>query len=292
MLKKKKPKHGISRAVLESAKTTTLHGIPFLVRSKANSTQFMWTMSLLAATAACAWMLLSILVQFSLFPIVTNILINQEHSLLFPAVTVCNHFNSPFYPDELIDQLKFQDRLLNITDITFRFNISFARGNGFFKCSKMNGGKGLHARPVDLLESRRLGRNEGLVIVFNTSFVDFPDSGKIFQYYMTDNRVQPTAIEINSFILFRDQEASVEIKKTVSRRLAYPHNNCQKREEGLVATDRTLIDKIADSDTDYLQETCFELCVEAHLRSVCNCTYYGVLRREDSYEESSDCNKV
>jgi len=150
----------------------------------------------------------------------------------------------------------------------------------------------LYAHPVDLLESKRLGRNEGLVIVFNTSFVDFPDSGKIFHYYMTDNRVQPTAIEINSFILFRDQEASVEIKKTVSRRLAYPHNNCQRREEGLVATDRTLIDKIADSDTDYLQETCFELCVKAHLSSVCNCTYYGVLRREDSYEESSDCNKV
>jgi hypothetical protein len=29
------------------------------------------------------------------------------------------------------------------------------------------------------------------------------DSANIFQYYITDNRVRPTAIEINSSILFR-----------------------------------------------------------------------------------------
>ncbi len=287
-------KNTLKSVLLDSAASTTIHGIPFFIRTKTNSTKSMWIFSQLITVVVCSWMLLNIFTEFFKFHIVTNIYVNQENTLLFPAVTVCNHFDSPHYPDEFIAKLRFEYKLLNTDDYCFRINISFARGNGFFKCSKINGGKNLLGQTVDLLKSRNVGKDEGLAILFNTTFLDvFNDVGskKIFQYYVTNNQVQPTSLEINSFILNKNEKVNVAIKKTISERLDYPFNNCQKTELILKAADRSIIQKIADSNTTYSQETCFELCIEAYLAQMCNCSYFGVLRTENYYEEDSDCNK-
>ena len=177
--------------------------------------------------------------------------------------------------------------------VYFRLNISAPKGIGINKCSKLNGGRNSSGHSVELLKSRNVGKDEGLAIYFNTSSsseINVTKPGKIFQYFISDNYIIPEGVEMKTFLLFFNYQANIAISKTVNKRLEHPFNQCYN-DVRFKAADKTLVDKIINSNTSYLQVTCFNLCQEAHMSRICNCTFYGFLRYNGMYDLGKDCNK-
>ena len=189
----------------------------------------MWIISLFILTLACILVLVNSFYVYFSYPIVTNVYTNNhdKEAHVFPAVIFCNHFESSLYPDEFLAKLIFQYEILKPSDYCTRFNMSFGRENGFLKCSKINGGKNLGGHAIDLLITTRVGKDEGLAVYFDTNSI-FKDrkitpekGGKLFHYFIGYNYVHPSAVEMNGFILFMNEQANVAMVKSVSQANAW-----------------------------------------------------------------------
>ncbi len=275
---------------LENISISSVHGLPNLFRSNRICLKALWAIAFVVSTIGCIWMIVNIFIDYNSNQVVTNIFVKHEPKLVLPAVTICNFFEGSQYPDEYITELRLEYNEINLNSICYRFNISSPKNGGFFKCSKLNGGRNSSGDLVPLLSLSNVGKDEGLAIYLTSKGLTFPSSEKIFQYFIADNYIHPSGIEINTFVLSNNYQANIAVSKTVSKKMEFPYNDCYMN-VAEAAGDKSLINKISESNTTYLQVNCLDMCQEDYVSRKCNCTFYGFLRSEESYETAKDCNK-
>ena len=94
----------LKKFILESALSTTIHGIPNIFRAERILLKIMWTLCLLGSSSYCFFSICKSFNSYFNREVVTNINIIKEKPTEFPAVTFCNL--NPFVTDYALDQLK------------------------------------------------------------------------------------------------------------------------------------------------------------------------------------------
>jgi amiloride-sensitive sodium channel subunit alpha/amiloride-sensitive sodium channel subunit gamma len=77
--------------------SSTSHGLPNIARTDSKILRLLWTVSFLASTAACAYLLYLSVIGYLNFDVVTKISVYDEVPSQFPTVTICNSY--PFGSD-------------------------------------------------------------------------------------------------------------------------------------------------------------------------------------------------
>ena len=88
--KEKTLKIKLKDKVKEHLKSTHIHGLPHTVRSKYWFMKVFWVISFLAFTAFSMWLVVTAIIDFFEYPVVTEIKEHIERKPKFPAVTICN----------------------------------------------------------------------------------------------------------------------------------------------------------------------------------------------------------
>ena len=94
----------LKKVFLESALSTTIHGLPNIFRSERILLKIMWTLCLLGFSSYCFFSIFKSVNSYLNHEVVTNIDIIKENPTEFPAVTICNL--NLFVTDYALDKLK------------------------------------------------------------------------------------------------------------------------------------------------------------------------------------------
>jgi hypothetical protein len=114
--------------------TSSVHGVPNIVRNKNNLIKLVWVFFFLASSGICGWFVIDIVAKYSKYEVVSKIVVRKERKLAFPIVFICDDFGSKHIvrQDERIMRAEFDYSELSLekefkkNDISslncFRFN--------------------------------------------------------------------------------------------------------------------------------------------------------------------------
>ncbi|RNA22809.1 acid-sensing ion channel 1 isoform X2 [Brachionus plicatilis] len=103
----------------EWTESMTMHGFPNIFRTKFLPIKIMWIILFLASTSACFFLIISNLINFFNFEVVTKIRVIKKDSILFPAITICNI--NPFVTQqglEYVQSFLEENNLISFTEAT------------------------------------------------------------------------------------------------------------------------------------------------------------------------------
>jgi hypothetical protein len=99
--------------LIETLTTSTIHGLPNLIRSNRKVVKILWTICFLISSGLCAYLVIESLLSYLKFCVVTSVRVFNEPSSEFPAIVLCNknNYNNEFY-EELV-----KNSILNFSSI-------------------------------------------------------------------------------------------------------------------------------------------------------------------------------
>jgi hypothetical protein len=78
------------KTIKDFLQTSTLHGVPNIVRTERIILKLIWTIAFIASACTCSYMVMKTLVTYLEFEVVTKINVANEMPAVFPMVSVCN----------------------------------------------------------------------------------------------------------------------------------------------------------------------------------------------------------
>ena len=99
--------------LIETLTTSTIHGLPNLIRSNRKVVKILWTICFLISSGLCAYLLIESIISYLKFDVVTTVRVLNEPSSEFPAIMLCNKKG---YKNEFFDELE-SNSILNLTSI-------------------------------------------------------------------------------------------------------------------------------------------------------------------------------
>lgn len=105
-IKAEKDKLNLSKELktllIEWASNSTSHGIPNIAKTDRIYLKILWLIFFLLSSSFCFYLIIKCLIEYSQYPVLTNIQLITETPTQFPAITICNlntlkTFNSSIY---------------------------------------------------------------------------------------------------------------------------------------------------------------------------------------------------
>jgi hypothetical protein len=86
----KTSKENLKAILSEIVLTSSIHGIPGILRTKRTFFKFVWAISFIVSASACAFMLIKSINEYFKYEIVTTSTVKTEMPAKFPEITICN----------------------------------------------------------------------------------------------------------------------------------------------------------------------------------------------------------
>ncbi len=107
-------KENLKAILSEIVLASSLHGIPGILRTKYKFFKFVWALSFIVSSSACAFMLFNSVDEYFNYEIVTTTTVKTEMPAKFPEITICN--SNPLmtnealeYVNKVLDEWKSKD---------------------------------------------------------------------------------------------------------------------------------------------------------------------------------------
>jgi hypothetical protein len=155
----------IRKKTKEILLTSTVHGIPNIIRSENILMKIIWLLFILLFTISGSWNITKIIVGYTKYSPITTISIVDEHESEFPAISFC------FYPP-LVGNMSFDETFIKFDKINLTDNKSYYfqeyEDPIYNKCFRINSGKSLNSnKAVEILKSSMEGQTNGLKLEMN-----------------------------------------------------------------------------------------------------------------------------
>ncbi len=232
-------------------------GVPDLASSKSLIARLIWFISILISVGFTFYLIISSIIAYYNYDIVTNIKVVYPSQIDFPAVSFCpngikNEKNiflivSFFDLKKYTDIIDYKHSVINDTKC-FNFNQKNLSSEGKLFQMKKNGWKG------------------GLTLVF---YLHPNESEAFLNVFIYQNDVLPGSYEIRSTP--RKKEATnIVVEKTIQKSLGNPFSDCVSIND-IASYDSDLVREILKLGYSYTQKHCFEKCRENYCLN-CNIT--------------------
>jgi len=251
----------------ELLEVSTAHGIPNIIRAKRMLPIIMWSVLTILSTCVGSYYVMDNIFDYFKYSTVTSVDIIDEQQSEFPAITICADpsFNTSI--DETILKVKFD----NIDKYNFSHIFDQYEDSIFGKCFRFNTGKNIYNESIEILNSTKSGKTNGLKINLKFQFPSDYDYGDLL-VFIHNKSSPPFSINDGGIWISTGSLNYFEINRIFYSKLSSPYNDCLKN-VSLFKSNKELINYILRSNRLYAQSDCYHLC--SHLfalkESNCNC---------------------
>jgi len=232
-------------------------GVPNLVNSKSLMARLMWFISILMSVAFTFYLIMSSIIAYYSYDVVTNIKVVYPSQIDYPAVSFCpfgiNNEENMFLIESEFDQKDVKKA------IDYKHFVS-----NEIKCANFNQKNLSSGR--ELFQMRRSGWKGGLELAF---YIHPDESDVGLTSYIYQNDVLPVDYEYQGTP--RPNEiTNIVVQKSVQKSLGNPFSDCVSIND-IASYDSDLVREILKLGYSYTQKHCFEKCRENYCLN-CNIT--------------------
>ncbi len=245
--------------ILES----TIHGLPHIFRSKHLLQKIAWSIFFFIALGSVFYFIIINILDYTEYPVITNVYKLVEHRAEFPTVTFC--FATFFsivpinatchFDDKICDPENFRNK----NEMCYEFNRGFSVSiDSLTKKKKLTS--------VDVVNSTKPGVHHGLRVILENPVKDY-----YFRIYI--NNYKKNIVGHSDIKSSFGVEIDLIISRSILNKLDQPYSDCKKEIRfELNGTERYF---------QYFQSECFILCRQAEIAKACNLT--GDFERNKHY---------
>ena len=261
--------------LLDLLESSSLPGVPILIKSKQLIVKIVWLLFILLFTALSIYYVIESIHTYYNFDVVTNIHVISEQALPFPAVSFCMIFNRSNTKPTISDVIKFssfEKKEFHSSD----FEIFFFPDPFNLTCFRFNSGKNVFNQSTSVINSIKKGIESGLEVVFDTSTLKSLNifESKIYVYVDDASYLflpeRPYYNRQDNLNILAKGGNLIKIEREYIQRLSEPHNHCVRKKTTDFISD--IFQYFIHSNKTYLQNDCIDLCVWKRLKKKCNCT--------------------
>lgn len=250
----------IKEISLEILSITTMHGIPNMIRTENFKIRILWTICLIVSSGSCGFFMITSILNFLQYDIVTVIYKSYEQASVFPTLSICNTMTKSY-------EIKVLKCLFNVNPCPPVYGPFYDTIYG--NCFRFNGGFDVYNKSADLLSMTTGGIRYGLYLDLNiTSAYNYNE----ISIFIHNNSVKPTNIKNKGYRISTGSINTFQIDRVYNLQLGEPYNDCFKNLED-VSSNRTIIDFIKSTNNSYGQVECIRICrnLKTLEESGCNC---------------------
>jgi hypothetical protein len=255
----------IKKRTFELLEVSTAHGIPNIIRAKQMLPIIIWSFLTILSTSVGSYYVIDNIFEYLKFSTITTIEIIDEQKGEFPAITICADpsFNASL--NETILKLKFDN--IDIYNFSQQFDQYY--DNIFGKCFRFNTGKNIYNESLEILNSTKSGKTNGLKInIYFQLPLDY-DYGDLL-VFLHNKSSPPFTVNDGGIWISSGSLSYFELNRIFYNKLSAPYNDCLKN-VSLFKSNRTLIKYIQNSNRIYAQSDCYYLCSHLFALEESNC---------------------
>ncbi len=266
MLKRK-----ILKAIVSVLKSSTMHGLPNIIKCNLKINKIMWTIVTLISGSFCMYLNVRTVLDYLKYYRETRLETIYEQPAPFFTVQFCSR-----------DLKSFNNKTLKIllNQCSFGYDTKcYESPEAYFEsfydptyrqCFRFNSGKDLNGFSISILNSTIGGKDDSFVMEI------YAPKGLVFWIH---NYTSPPRRQYknnhNGDIQYASAgfETQVVVDRTFEYKLEYPYNDCLKDPTNFQFNKR-IINYMIYNDIPYSQVNCLELCFDMQylIDNPCNCT--------------------
>lgn len=118
----------IKSEIKETLSSSSIHSFPNIVQNKYNSIRLVWVVCLILSTAACCFFIVSSIIEYFSYDVVSKTNINYLNKIDFPIISICdlNAFNTK-YANDVITQA--MNQAFNFSNFNYSFSATLNKYN-------------------------------------------------------------------------------------------------------------------------------------------------------------------
>ncbi len=224
------------------------HGFSNLMNADSTIIRFAWFFIISAAFTGALSLIISSVINFKNYDVVTNIRIVHESEMSFPAVTFCPVKYSSF-DKVLILRVQFDSKEMPVESLKI-INIFDRDEKTDKKCLQFNA-KNIFSAD-EILKSSKQGYIGGLRLFY---YSQIPIDLAVFIHENTELPIYYESLLIAKF----NRETPITIEKTAQISLGSPYNDCIEKEK-IDSLESRLLRETVNLGYSYKRSNCYELC--------------------------------
>ena len=292
----------------ETGLSSTIHGIPSILRAKYSSLKVIWSIFFILSSTAGVYIVLKTIMSFLDREVVTTTSVRNQIPSEFPTITICNRnpfvtknatdflnehiskegISSSFYNNlefkafnESIMQKKSFGLELNELIYDCTFNLKKCDENDFVWFYHLNHGNCFRYNSVYNISSNflnkkkiyRLGKDGGLQMkIYTGSNEAFnPEDSKGLKIMIHNSSINPSVDE--GFYVPTGLETNIAVKRLFVNKKEKPYSDCVSDIDNL---NSSLINYLRQNGYDYRQYDCINLCLQRFIIKTSDCFIPGI----------------
>ena len=238
----------------------------------------MWSIFILLSISGCSYYIVTSLTDYLDFQVFTNLKVNNQNDLTYPAISICSYNYSPL---ETVSECKFAQQNQCILKSFIIYGT-----NTLMYCLKINGGGNGNGNK-DLYISNRAGYEGGLTLDMILPLDD------TFFFYISDNNIQPMELDFNS-VLSRGHVSLISINRVENIKLDQPYSDCLKdiTQKSDFNMESEMFREVLMHNESYRQINCYDICLKESIYERCNCSFNGISEYNDVTIEKCDYSNL
>ncbi len=199
----------LKSTLFEFILSSTIHGLPRILKSKYPFSKFIWAIFSCIALASCSYLIYDKCSNYLEYQVITNSQKLTENSAEFPTVTICANKREAWRNKTCLFNAEPCDIFLRTKSASCtEFNSGFILGNGD------------NDLPIKVLRSDNKGSFYGLRLVMSSSY-----RFEKFRIYINNHTVKLDSTKAIETAL--GQEINLSVKRTFVSKLSSPYSNCK-----------------------------------------------------------------
>ena len=257
----------VKKSIKSTLENSSLHAVPNIVRTDYISIKILWFLCFILSAGGCSFFMSKSILEYSEWPVVTNIKIKHLTKVLFPIVTNCNpnmyKSNSKMVIDCTFNWLKcsHEDDFEEITDPIYG------------KCFRFNSGRSMNGSQIPLKYISGKGTpvlNSFELILTTGNDETFAFTGKNgLVFFISDeavNSLDEYGIELSS-----GYSHNIKLSKFRTIKQPKPYSQCLQDLNSLDSYDSEFYRKTIEknSNLSYKYTNCRNMCLQKFLGNTC-----------------------
>ncbi len=205
------PRWQIKSTLLEFIFSSTIHGLPRIVKAKYPFSKFIWAIFSCIALVSCSYLIYDKCSNYLEYQVITNSQKLTENSAEFPTVTICAKYAASAWRNKtcLFNAEPCDNFLRRKNSFCIAFNSGFVWGNSLTELL-----------PIKILKSNKEGSLFGLRLVMTSNYIS-----EVFKFWINNHAVELDATKALDIRL--GHEINLSVKRTFLKKLSSPYSNCR-----------------------------------------------------------------
>lgn len=269
------PSNYLSRIILKTIGSSTIHGLPKIINNRSNIIKFMWLICFIASTCVCFWFLSITIDEYLKFESVTKIETIFTNQLTFPIVSICNlkylHSNQMIKTNETIYDTLIECRF-SMENCSIENDIEIYTDINYGKCFRFNSIRSSK-------HSYRRGMQGGLELLLFTDSSDYENNYSNengFNLFLTNEPLSSNSI--TGFKLSPGNSIYISLDKQTINLKEKPYSNCIQDLNQPDSYKSDVFKKTLISNKQfeiYHFKNCYYVCMQKYLLDNCGCQFNG-----------------